>query len=81
MTNDEKNVVAGLSVCHTEYLSMWTNADAKQKVSTAEAENEHIETIVGSTGFNDALIREHPTLMSSTTMLLFACSILGCLCQ
>ncbi|KAG9944944.1 putative sugar transporter, partial [Aureobasidium melanogenum] len=64
MTNDEKNVVAGLS-----------------KVSTAEAENEHIETIVGSTGFNDALIREHPTLMSSTTMLLFACSILGCLCQ
>ncbi|KAG9605813.1 putative sugar transporter, partial [Aureobasidium melanogenum] len=51
------------------------------KVATPEADNEHIETIVGSTAFNDALIREHPTLLSPTTMLLFACTLLGCLCQ
>ncbi|KAG9695772.1 putative sugar transporter, partial [Aureobasidium melanogenum] len=51
------------------------------KVATPDADNEHIETIVGSTAFNDALIREHQTLLSPTTMLLFACTLIGCLCQ
>lgn len=81
MTNDEKNMVADLSVCYIKPLSMSKYADTQQKVATPDADNEHIETIVGSTAFNDALIREHPTLLSPTTMLLFACTLLGCLCQ
>ncbi|KAI5208419.1 general substrate transporter [Aureobasidium subglaciale] len=44
-------------------------------------DDEHIETIAGSTAFNDALMREHPKLMNPTTLLLFACTLLGCLCQ
>lgn len=81
MNIDEKNMVADLSVCYIKSLRIWTNADAKQKVATPDADNEHIATIVGSTAFNDALIREHPTLLSPTTMLLFACTLLGCLRQ
>ncbi|KAH0290444.1 general substrate transporter [Aureobasidium namibiae CBS 147.97] len=50
-------------------------------VGSHDGDNEHIETIAGSTAFNDALMREHPTLMSPTTILLFACTLLGCLCQ
>lgn len=56
------------------------HADKQQKVDTLDSD-EHIETIAGSAAFNDALMREHPTLMNSTTLLLFACTLLGCLCQ
>ncbi|THW69628.1 general substrate transporter [Aureobasidium pullulans] len=51
-----------------------------EKVDTLDS-NEHLETIEGSTAFSDALLREHPTLLSPTTLLLFGCTLLGCLCQ
>lgn len=56
------------------------HADMQQKVDTLDSD-EHIETIEGSAAFNDALMREHPTLMSSATLMLFGCTLLGFLCQ
>lgn len=65
----------------TPTLIPTNHANIEQAVGSHDADNEHIETIAGSTAFNDALMREHPTLMSPTTILLFACTLLGCLCQ
>ncbi|EMC91096.1 hypothetical protein BAUCODRAFT_152390 [Baudoinia panamericana UAMH 10762] len=52
-----------------------------EKISDTNGEPVELRTITGSTGFNEALIKEPVSLANATTIKLMLCLLLGCFCQ